>query len=539
MGENLSRRSFIRRAGVSAAGLTVFGTLAGCASESEVPDRTGEDVAWDKEADLVVVGSGTAIYGAIAAAKGGASVIVVEKAGRLGGTTRLSGCAVWVPQNEHQVDEGFGEDLSEQEIVEYLVAADIYNGTTREDKEDYVKNAASFFKMTEEAWGFNQAVYTVLGDYTDLPGSKEMGRSLIHVDDSGEFLGGNDLYTQKIEPLLEELGIEVLAETEVIELIQDEPDKVVGISFEGGAIKANKGVLLGAGGFDHNPEMRDAYLRGPIFGTSAAAQNTGDGHRMGIAVKASLGNMASVWQCPFYIVDNSGDLSLATDWFEYGGLPGSLTVNSKGKRFTDENTAYGMADLSFYAYDSNTFTYLNMPAYQICDSEHVEYYGWPAYLEEQPEWLKSFDSLEAIAAEYGIDKEGLLTEVERFNTFCETGKDLDWGRGEGAYGQINVAGYMVERPELANPCLAKVATPPFYVAQIAPGSIGTSGGLRTNLDAQVIDLEGNPIEGLYATGNNSAGIFGCAYPGAGATDGAGFYRAVRAANHAIGLNLFS
>ena len=57
-----------------------------------------------------------------------------------------------------------------------------------------------------------------------------------------------------------------------------------------------------------------------------------------------------------------------------------------------------------------------------------------------------------------------------------------------------------------------------------------------NADAQVIDVNGEIIPGLYASGNCSCGYFGAAYPGPGSTVGAGVYRALRAANHAIGLD---
>ena len=546
--EGINRREFLQGAALGAAGMAAGGAMTalspkvGYADEAEAEEEatagSDTDAEWDYEADFVVVGSGTACYGALAAADAGSSAIIVEKASALGGTTRLSGCAVWVPLNEHQVEEGYGEDDDADTIVSYLIAGDVFEGSDEEAKRDYVENAATYFKWVEENWNIKQAVYTVLGDYTDLPGSKAMGRSLIHVDDEGESLYGTELFSEKIEPLLEEKGVATLLNTQANSLIMDD-GRVTGIyaTAEDGseiAIKANKGVLLGAGGFDRNEDMRKAYLRGPIYGSSAAEGNTGDGQIMGMAVGASLANMASVWQCPFYQVDDSDELSLDTDWFEYGGLPGSITVNHKGKRFTDENSAYGVADYPFWNYDITEFGLSNIPGYQICDADHVSYYGWPGYLSEKPDWFEEYETIDELAEACGIDADALKEEIERFNGFCETGVDEDFGRGEGAYGQTNVAGYGVERDDLINPCMAPVATAPFYVAKVVPGSIGTAGGLRTDTNACVLDHDGNVIEGLYACGNNSGAIFGSIYPGAGGTVGPGFYRAIRAAEHACG-----
>lgn len=423
-------------------------------------------------------------------------------------------------------------------IVAYLVAGDVFNGSDEEAKRDYVENAATYFKWVEDNWGIKQAVYSTLGDYTDLPGSKAKGRSLIHVDDDGEILIGSDLYSQKIIPLLEEKGVETLLNTQATSLVMED-ERVVGVraTAEDGseiAVKANKGVLLGAGGFDYNEEMRDTYLCGPIFGSYSCETNTGDGQAMGMAVGAALANMSEVWQCPFYIVDDSGDLSVSTDWFEYGGLPGSLTVNRKGKRFTDENSAYGVADFPFWNYDITEFDMTNIPAYMICDADHVSYYGWPGYLSEKPDWFEEYETIDELAEACGIDADGLNEEIERFNGFCETGVDEDFARGECTAGLTIIECYGIERDDLANPSLAPVATAPFHVAKVGPGSIGTSGGLRTDTDARVLDRDGNVIEGLYSSGNNSGAVFGCFYPGAGGTIGPGFYRAIRAAEHACG-----
>ncbi|MDR1015159.1 MAG: FAD-binding protein [Coriobacteriales bacterium] len=557
MTEKLSRRNFIKGAALGAAlagGAASLGLAAGCSPQTtereDGPAASAPgDIAWDHEVDFVVVGSGTAVFGALAATEQGGSALIIEKDLTIGGTTRLSGCVVWTPLNGIQEAEGYGADLSADEVVAYLKAADLYKGSRDEDKEDYVAHAAAVFSWANENWGLGQTVY-VLGDYLDLPGCKAQGRSLIASNSDGDQITGSmnyftnergGLYDLVFEPMIAERGIEVLTGTEAKELLRDGAGRVVGIRASDGSkdlfVKGNKGVLLGCGGFDHDEQMRNDFLRGPVVGANSVKTNVGDGHKMGMAIGAALGNMGSMWQLPFYDIGTPDDLPNATDWFEYAGLPGALVVNPRGRRFCDENTAYGAANLAFYAYDSDNYRYLNMPAFLICDQAHVDSYGWPGYASERPEWFAPFESLEELAGACGIDEVALLDEVARFNAFCESGTDEDWGRGGGIYGPIDVESYGIERPELANPCLAPVAAAPYFAAKVGPGTCGTSGGLKTDLDARVLGLDGTAIEGLYACGNNSAGVFGSCYPGAGGTVGAGFYRAFRAANHAMGLGL--
>lgn len=76
-----------------------------------------------------------------------------------------------------------------------------------------------------------------------------------------------------------------------------------------------------------------------------------------------------------------------------------------------------------------------------------------------------------------------------------------------------------------NPCLAPLDSGPFYAVELHPGVLGTAGGIETNLHGQVVDWDGQAIDGLYAAGNCSATVFKDAYPGGGATIGSAITRA--------------
>lgn len=542
MGENLSRRSFVRGAAITSA-LAAGGALSACAAESDQGTTSPENprnITWDHEVDLVVVGSGTAVVGALLAAEHGASTLVLEKNGWLGGTTNLSGCVCWVPGNHVMEQFGYGPDTGDEEILNYLQAADVSSGGFEEVQLDYIQNARKVFWWFEDTWSIEMGIFPATCDYYDLPGAMGLGRSLGFVDSiSDATMAGMDdvAFSEVFLSRLEEFGVESLTNTEVQELIVED-GRVVGVKADSDGTtiyaKGSKGVLLGCGGFEHNESMRKQYLYGPLQGIASPSTNTGDGHRMGMRVGADLGNMSSIWGNPFYIVGDDPAANPLADYGMYAGLPGAVYVNQKGKRFVNESAGYDLVTNALYNYSTLTYSFSNMPAYMIFDAKHVEHYGYPGFAEEMPEWTKEYETIEELAADCNIDIEGLKQELEHFSTMCEAGVDSDYGRGAWLHDTIQ-AEAMGERPELTNPTMDIIAQPPFYAVQVGPGAFGTNGGLRVDKEARVLDTYGEPIEGLYSCGNNASSIVGSTYPGPGGTIGPGFYQAFRAANNALEL----
>ena len=119
------------------------------------------------------------------------------------------------------------------------------------------------------------------------------------------------------------------------------------------------------------------------------------------------------------------------------------------------------------------------------------------------------------------------------NAYAASGTDEDFHRGEKESSkQIWPKG--IDRPELSNPMLGTISTPPFYGAVYLPGTCGTSGGMSINENAQVLNVDGEAIEGLYACGNCTAALSGGTYLGGGGTLGPGSVMAYIAARHAMG-----
>lgn len=120
-----------------------------------------------------------------------------------------------------------------------------------------------------------------------------------------------------------------------------------------------------------------------------------------------------------------------------------------------------------------------------------------------------------------MDTKGLVTELERFNSFVDKGVDEDLGRGSSIYDQ-----YLGDPAYRKNRNLGRIERGPFYAVKMWPGDLGTKGGVLTDERGRALrEKKGagagmfEVIEGLYAAGNSSASVMGRTYAGAGATLG--------------------
>jgi 3-oxosteroid 1-dehydrogenase len=218
-------------------------------------------------------------------------------------------------------------------------------------------------------------------------------------------------------------------------------------------------------------------------------------------------------------------------------LPGCIIVNKKGKRFTNEAAPY--IDVVKNQYANHFKEGGAIPAYFIMDKRfRSKYPAGPMMPMSTPKrfisngYLKVADTLEGLAGKCGIDPQGLVDEVKKFNQYAATGKDLDFKKGD-----TSIDRFYADPSVRPNPCLGSLNKPPYYAIELWPGDLGTKGGLVTDDHARVLRQDGSPIEGLYATGNNSAAVMGNSYAGAGATIGPSMVFGYIAALHAVGRQL--
>ncbi len=320
--------------------------------------------------------------------------------------------------------------------------------------------------------------------------------------------------------------VPVWLDTAAKELIVED-GHVVGAIFERHGreirIRARKGVLLAAGGFERNLEMRKQYQRNPASTdwTATHPHNTGDAIRMGFAVGAAVDLMDECWWNTAAVAPGA---PLASLLVMEKNLPGSIIVNQVGRRFTNEAAPYTEVVKAMYRAEGGAEPCI--PAYLIFDARFRKKYPCGPTLpgriqpdrrlpdEIRNKFLKKANSLEKLAEILAIPAHELRETVERFNQFARDGKDLEFGRGESIFDR-----YYGDDAVQPNCTLGELLQPPFYAVEVWPGDVGTKGGLQTDERARVLDGEGHVIPGLFAAGNTSASVMGRVCPGAGATIG--------------------
>lgn len=545
--ETLNRRQFLTAAGISAAALGAIG-LASCAPKEEgALSSTGTEAGipqtWDQEADFVVLGSGTALTGALKAAADGLSVIVLEKAKQVGGTTALSGGQVWVPCNDYSQEK---DDPALAKTYMTKVAAGL---STEAIIDAYIDRASEMVNFIAEQTGCEWSVSPRIDYHAQWEGASRDMRSLSCVID-GKRSGAH--FTQPEAEAIQSMGGTILTETPGVRLVSRPTDngarEVLGVIAQDAkgneiAIKANRGVLVGTGGFSYNEAMLNAYHPIPMRGCMCVPESTGDGILMGQAVGANLAMMPWGWgQINFKVLSErnfeAGICSTAVSLYAYQSKPGSIFVNRHGKRFCDEASDY---DSMWFGFQGQSTTgemeLTNVPAWYICDHSVREALADPAKgdiffgvgLEgDLPEWGYSADTIEALAEKIGIDPAALKAQVDKYNADAEAGVDSDFHRGESEFETYNMMN--------GGPTLGALVKPPFYAAEIIPVYQGTKGGIQINEHGQALSVSGEPIARLYACGNaTGCGTPGKYYTGAGGTNGPGMVFAYLAAEHASTL----
>ena len=514
---------------------------------------------WHTEVDVVVLGTGGAgLAAALTAATNGATVAVYEKAATVGGTTAVSGGITWIPAHDRLA----GAELSVSDALKYLEAQSL-GAMDRELVETFVRTGPAMLDYLEQHSDLRFEIAEGFPDYKpELPGGRPGGgRSLnakpfdlatlgewhdritafpldfsnvgidaetkarIHatVDDSlaEPCVAGTALVAGLLKGLLD-LGIAPVTEARAVELIGSaEGITGVRINHDGKDIdvRARHGVILGTGGFEWDPQLVDAYLRGPMRGAVSPPNNTGDGLRMAMAHGADLANMGEAWWVPIVQIpgDTLGGRPRSRSVRLERTRPRSIIVNRAGRRFLNEAGEYNSMAGPFHHLDPRA-GYLNDPAWIVFDAQHLKRYGFLGVDPDgpAPDWFNESATLDDLGAKLGIDPEGLARTIADWNTNVADENDPDFGRGASAYD-----GYWGD-PAAATPALQTLGpldTAPFYAVPVAVGAMGTKGGPRTDRDGRVLHVSGKVIPGLFAAGNAMAGVTGKAYGGAGGTLG--------------------
>lgn len=532
----ISRRSFLKGAGVAAVGAAALGA-AGCASNAEGETSLGNTGAtfegmpesWEAEADFIILGTGGAgLSAAITAAKeelGTAIVLEASPEHFEGGNSRACWQLVCCPD-------------SADELVKYQKAL---NG-------DYVVEDELL-----QAWA-NESVKTVEW-LTDL--GADMQETPYFAPEYPEVEGSSSVKTYFIDghpgdakcweflrDVASDFDIDIRYDSRGVELIHNpDTDEVYGIKTEDGrCFKAKKAVILGCGGFENNQEMLRSYFMAgfPYVGFQGTPYNRGDG----LTMCERLG--AQMWHTNTYTLDmcavQYGDEQLqALDPAIVGSKPmvyrpsfsesDYIYVGMDGARFMYEEECalcrHGMVGMGgthvTFRAPTPCWCIFGQKSYDASPEMVHEsvtfgsgFFGMAGYGDElitnedyiNAGLMKKCDTIAELAAATGIDEAGLEYTINEYNGFVENQSDPKFHRGEPVYASFSMmeANDDDNKPVIEAFELSKIE-PPFYALEYGTGLINTQGGAKRNANGQIIRNDNEPIGRLYG-----AGEFGSIFP---------------------------
>jgi 3-oxosteroid 1-dehydrogenase len=300
-------------------------------------------------------------------------------------------------------------------------------------------------------------------------------------------------------------------------------------------VEARRGVLLAAGGFGHNADMRRRYSGDqPNEGKWSIANpgDTGEVLQTAMHIGARTDLLDEAWWLPSVFIADGGPAAKSLGSGRQ--RPGAIYVDSTGRRFCNESNSYVEVGKAMYANKA-------VPCWMVFDEGYVGRYvsgANPLKKRRMPEELIERAAvvrgatIADLARQIDVPADELEHTIRRFNEYAAKGLDPDFGRGQSAYNDcLGDPGY---RP---NAAIGPLDRAPYYATRVLPADVGTCGGVITDEHAQVLDERDRVIEGLYATGNTTATVMGRTYPGAGASIASTMVFGYVAARHAAGSKL--
>lgn len=505
----MNRRSFVKAAGATAA-------IAGAAAvATPVLADEAAAVEWADEADIVIVGTGCAGMSAALTMnlEDLGSCLVLEVAPRelRGGNSGATAGIVFCPD-------------SVEAAIEYQNALSGAYACDDEVMQVWAENLLENIPWMQEHLGTEfkpcgQGTWGIQGEYPFMPRAQECPS--YNVTEGTTW--------QQLAAKYDELEIPTYYETRAMKLIANAAGEVIGVETEDGrSFKANKGVLLATGGFEANPEMTKTYLPAgycDVIG-KGSWYNRGDGIKMAQALGAELSHMSNVSGAALGLKMMATDDVDSRTWTRWH-TQGYIWVDSRGRRFQDENVLYTELLRHGKQYRAGTFTESSMPAgaWAIFTQEEFDagcifstscFAAMKAVdgrFTENQEALDAgvivkCDTVEDLAAATGIEADQLQKTLDRYNGMVAAGEDADFGR--------NIARNEYSEPlswegneddnEGRAACEMVAIEAPYYVTPLVGTLLNTQGGPKRSAKCEVIDVFGQPIPRLY-----SAGEMGCEY----------------------------
>jgi hypothetical protein len=564
-GVSKQRRRFLRRGGAGLAATVVAGEV--------LAKPVTASPKFDAAVDILVVGGGGGgLPAALFSRWLGNSVMVLEKAPSLGGTAAKAAFWYWVPNNAAMRQAGVTD--AKPDFLRYVA---------RLSRPESFDPAAPRFGMSDWEYAMCEAIYDSASEAAELLAQKDAlpyrhagpvpdywielpedkaprGRVLLPRDANESMSDGGRVAIRMMTAAARRDGVQLRTGHRVQGVIRNAAGRVIGVEAlneEGVVVRvhARKAVIFATGGFTHDPELRKNFLSAPVFGGCAVHSNEGDFIRISSKLGVQLRNMNHAWMCPVSLekavaMDGSisGIFSMAGD--------SMILVDKQGRRVVNEKLAYNELVPAFFEWDGARGEYKNLVLISIwdaraqdhsssdefgrlivpagADARHVIHGASLEALSEaiaaRLEKYRSATGGLALSDDFG---KNLKASIARFNGFAQSGKDLDFGRGERIVEQL-FNGAVRQESGSHNPTMWPISeTGPYYAALVTGGTLDTKGGPKTNPNGAVLDVSDKPIPGLYGVGNCVASASGRAYWSGGATLGpilAFAFRAARAAH---------
>lgn len=559
-------------------------------------DPPAPETAHDTTVDLLVIGSGTGMAAALAAHEQGLRVLVVEKTEYVGGSLARSGGAFWIPANRTLQESGASDSL--ERGAQYLRSV-VAGTAPDERWQAFLQHGPETVELLRRSTPLRFFWAREYSDYhPENPGGAAAGRScecrpfdasvlgtqrarlrrglmaaplpmpvtgadyrwmnlMARVPRKGipavlrrlaqgiggklfgrEYMAGGQALAAGMYAGVLRAEIPLWTETSLQRLVTD-GERVTGavLAQKGSEVTviATRGVVLAAGGFDHDLEMRrthqsPALEQGWSLGN---ASNTGDAIRIADELGADTALLDQAWWFPEVApLPGRSPLVLLAE----RSLPGSFVVDQAGRRFIDEATDYMSFGQRVLERERSGDPVESM--WIVFDQQYRNSYVFAGMLYPRmsipQKWYDAgiahrASSPEALARSIGTPEAVFTDTFHRFNEFAAAGTDEDFQRGASAYDR-----YYGDPSVTPNPNLRPLHKGPFYAVKLVLGDLGTCGGLRADGRGRVLRADGSSVEGLYAIGNTAANAFGASYPGAGATIGQGLVYGNIVAQHAAG-----
>lgn len=469
----------------------------------------------EKITDVLVVGAGNAaMCAALSAREKGVNVTVLERSPKKerGGNSTFTAGAIRFAYNGVEDLSKVVTDLTEEEIEN----TDFGTYTEEQFYEDMCR--VTQYRTDPELADLlvRKSLDTMVWMRSkNIRFTPIYGRQAFKVDGKFKFwggltveaVGGGPGLVDSLHEEAEREGIEVLYDAQAIELLYDD-DGVQGVRAKINGktqdIKA-KSVVLAAGGFQSNSEMRTRYL-GPnweLAKVRGTKYNTGDGIKMALDIGAMpyghwSGSHAVGWDrnAPEF-----GDLAVG-DGFQKHSYPFGIMVNANGERFVDEG-----ADFRNYTYAKYGRVILQQPglfAWQIFDQK-VTHLLRDEYHIKQATKVKAKTLEDLVEKLDGVNAEATLKNIKEYNEAVNKDVKFNPNIKDGRCTE----GLSVPKSNWAN----TIDEGPFEAYAVTCGITFTFGGLRINGNTEVQDTAEKSIPGLYAAGELVGGLFYFNYPG--------------------------